>query len=208
MDNVPLLDANQAEATAPGFIFRDHIKDTRKDSHLDIRPSKLEQDCSLSYLHSFSLKEFGPIHSLQRLEQEFQWIIDNKNAGYTKDHGLTPISSNGTHCLLVLEPCSCENLNLDYSGEVCPLVLSLFDQPKASFPSDLKPKGLPNEIVNWKILTDFILFFSFFFFFQTHTGRCRDILCYKGDTIPFQILCCVYAGILGTFCHASNTCPQ
>lgn len=90
------------------------------------------------------------MHSLQRSEQEFLWVIDNKNTclGYTRDQGLTLISSNGTHRRCILEPCNYENVNFDYSGGVRPLVLSLFHQPRASFLDDLTPKGLPNYIGN------------------------------------------------------------
>lgn len=31
MDNLPLLDVHQAEATAPDFIFGDHTEDTHKE---------------------------------------------------------------------------------------------------------------------------------------------------------------------------------
>lgn len=119
-------------ATALDFIFGDHIEDTLKESHPKIHPSRTKQDCGLLYPRSFSLKELGPIHSLQCSEQEFPWLIDNKSTclGYTRNHGLTLISSNGTHRCRILEPCSCEDVNFDYSGEVHPLVLSLFHQPR------------------------------------------------------------------------------
>lgn len=147
--------------TCPDFIFGDHIEDTLKEGRLNIRPSRTEKDCGLSYHHNFPLKELGPTHSLRRLEQSFMWVLDNKNAClvYTRDHGLTLISSGGTHRHRILEPCSCENMDFDYSKEVRPLVLLLFDQPRAGFPGDLKPNGLPNDIGNWEELTNFTLFF-------------------------------------------------
>lgn len=80
MDNVPLLDIHQAKATAPDFIFRDHMEDTRKEGRLDIRPSQTKKNCGFSYPRSFSLKKLGLVHSLQCLEQQFSWVFDNKNA--------------------------------------------------------------------------------------------------------------------------------
>lgn len=143
MDNAPLLDVHQPEVTAPDFVFGDHIEDTRKEGHPDIRPSRIEKDYRLSYPQNSSLKELGLVHSLQRLEQQFLWVFDNKNAslGYTKDHSLTPISCSGTHRHRILEPYRYENVDFDYSREIRPLVLSLFHQPRASFPGNLKPKG-------------------------------------------------------------------
>lgn len=68
MENVLLLDVHQVKATALDFIFGDHIEDTRKEGRSDIRPSRTEKDSRRLYPHSFSLKELGPVHSLQRLE--------------------------------------------------------------------------------------------------------------------------------------------
>lgn len=150
MANVPLLEVHQAEATGLDFVFEYHTEDTSKEGCPDIHPSQMGKDCGLSYPRSFSLKELGLVHSLQRLEQQLLWVFGNKNAylGYTRDHGLTPISSSGIHPCLILEHCSCKNVDFDYLGEIHPLVLSLFDQPIAGFPGNLKLEAIPDDIGN------------------------------------------------------------
>lgn len=155
MDNVPLLDANPALAIALNFIFGDHVEDGRTN----IRPSESEQDCSLSYPRSISLKKLASNYSLRRLESDIKRVVDNGGArlGYTRGHGPNSHSFQRSPPPLSPRALQLQRAGSDYSGEVRPLMLSLIDQPEVGFPSQLRPKGLSNEINNWEKLIDFIL---------------------------------------------------
>lgn len=115
MDNVPLLNVHQIEAIAPNFIFGDNIEDTPEGRSFGHSVVQDGEGLQPFIPPRFLSERLGPIHSLQHLEQQFRSVFDNKNAclGYTRDHGLTPLSSGGTHRHRILEPWSCENVDFD-----------------------------------------------------------------------------------------------
>lgn len=78
---------------------------------------------------------------LQRLEKDVRLVVDHEAAclGYKRDHEITPYLSGNTQRWRILESCDCEDFDSSYSGEVRPLILSLFDQPGVGFPKELKP---------------------------------------------------------------------
>lgn len=168
-----------------------------------VHVSSSELNRGLSYPRSFSIRRFSHDHDLQRPEGDVRWVIDHgaSRLGYTRDHGLTPHLFGSTQHRHIRKPYDCEELYSSYFGAMRPLILSLFDQPYARFPGELKPKGFPNEVEHWSWLTYFVLFC-----FKPILEQERVFFASMAAQYPFKFFVCAYANILGTYCAASNTC--